>query len=237
MKPILLSKPVSAVTRAVACVTLACALSAPLMAKKSELPEVSSDGLHLVPDTKVYAVYAKQGIALGQYTKVKLLDCYVQFKDNYQREYNMDEIGLQGRISTQDMETIKQRLAEEFRKVFTEQLQKAGHQVVDEAGPDVLLLRPAIINLDVTAPDLMKSGRGNTYVNSAGQMTLYMELYDSASSELLARIIDPEAGQEGGFGFVASRVTNQREADLILRRWADLLGAHLSSAQQQVAGQ
>lgn len=219
-----------------ACVLLACALSAPLLAKE-KLPEVSSDGLHLVPDTKVYAVYAKPGLALGQYTKVQLLDCFVQFKDNYQREYNMDEIGLQGRISTQDMETIKQRLAAEFRKVFTEQLQQAGHEVVDDVGPDVLLLRPAIINLDVTAPDLMQSGRGNTYVNSAGQMTLYMELYDSASSELLARIIDPEAGREGGFAFVANRVTNKREADLILRRWADLLGTHLAAAQQQAVVQ
>jgi hypothetical protein len=212
-------------------VALACALSAPLAAK-TKLPEVSSDGLHLVPDTKVYAVYAKPGLTLGQYKKIMLLDCFVEFKENYQREYNMDEIGLQGRISTQDMETIKQRLAAEFRKVFTEQLQKAGHEVVDAVGPDVLLLRPAIVNLDVTAPDLMKSGRGNTYVNSAGQMTLFMELYDSASSELLARVIDPEAGQQGGFGFVANRVTNTREADQILRRWADLLGTHLAAAQQ-----
>jgi hypothetical protein len=149
-----------------------------------------------------------------------LLDCFVQFQKAPARlQHGRNR--LQGHISTQDMEAIKQRLAEEFRKVFTEQLQEAGHEVVDEAGTDVLLLRPAIINLDVTAPDLMKSGRGNTYVNSAGQMTLFMELYDSASSELLARIMT-EAGQQGGFGFVANRVTNTREADQILRRWADL---------------
>ena len=205
-------------------------------AANSKLPEVSSDGLNLVPDTKAYAVYAKPGTNLGQYDKVKLLDCYVQFVDNYQRDYNMNEVGLQGRVSTQDMENIKQGLAALFRQVFTEVLQKGGQQIVDDVGPDVLLLRPAIINLDVTAPDLMTAGMSRTYVTSAGQMTLYMEMYDSATSDLLVRVIDPQEGDRGGMGFQANRVTNSMEAKEILTRWATLLSKHLSAAQQQVAG-
>ena len=35
-------------------------------------------------------------------------------------------------------------------------------------------------------------------VASAGQMTLYLELYDSETSTLLARVIDPQAAREGG---------------------------------------
>ncbi|MGH8034963.1 MAG: DUF3313 family protein [Lysobacterales bacterium] len=191
-----------------------------------------------MPDTKAYAVYAKPGTSLAQYDKVKLLDCYVQFVDNYQREYNMNEVGLQGRISTQDMENIKQGLAAEFRKVFTEVLQKGGQQIVDDVGPDVLLLRPAIINLDVTAPDTMSAGMSRTYVTSAGQMTLYMEMYDSATSELLVRVIDPQEGDRGGgIGFQANRVTNTMEAKQILAQWATALSKHLSAAQQQAAAQ
>ncbi len=60
-----------------------------------------------------------------------------------------------------------------------------GFPVVDEAGPDVLLLRPALINVDVAAPDIMTAGMQNTYVRSAGAMTLYMEMYDSATSTLI----------------------------------------------------
>jgi hypothetical protein len=200
---------------------------------KEKLPEVSKDGLHLLKHTKVRVAYAKPGASLDQYTKVKILDCFVQFRKNYEREYNLNEVGLEGRITDKDIATIKTRLAAEFKKVFTKELTRAGHEVVDNAGPEVLLLRPAIINLDVTAPDTMRAGFSTTVVASAGQMTLYMELYDSASSTLLARVIDPQAGREGG---VANRVTNAAEANQILRHWADLLSKHLGDLKQNAAG-
>jgi Protein of unknown function (DUF3313) len=200
---------------------------------ENQLPQVSSDGLQLVPQSKVRALYVKPGVtSLAQYTEVKILDCFVQFEANYQRNYNMNEVGLEGRITTLEMDNITKNLSAEFTKVFTEEMVKSGHPVVDTTGPNVLLLRPAIINLDVTAPDLMTPGMSATFVASAGQMTLYMELYDSATSTLLARVIDPEAGQEGGIGMAANRVTNTAEADRILRRWAQLLISHLGEAQQ-----
>jgi hypothetical protein len=200
---------------------------------KDKLPEVSKDGLHLLKHTKVRVAYAKPGASLDQYTKVKILDCFVQFKKNYEHDYNLNEVGLEGRITNKDVATIKTRLAAEFKKVFTKELTRAGHEVVDNTGPEVLLLRPAIINLDVTAPDTMRAGFSTTVVASAGQMTLYMELYDSASSTLLARVIDPQAGREGG---VANRVTNTVEANQILRHWADLLSKHLGDLKQNAAG-
>ena len=56
-----------------------------------------------------------------------------------------------------------------------------GYPVVEEAADDVLLLRPAIVNLDVAAPETSRMSRGRSYVDSAGQMTLYIELYDSVT--------------------------------------------------------
>jgi Protein of unknown function (DUF3313) len=215
-----------------ACVFLALATTSTAWAK-DKLPEVSKDGLHLLEHTKVRVAYAKPGVSLDKYTKVKILDCFVQFEKNYEREYNLNEVGLDGRITDKDIATIKTRLAAEFKKEFTKVLTKAGHEVVDNSGPEVLLLRPAIINLDVTAPDTMRAGFSTTVVASAGQMTLYMELYDSASSELLARVIDPQAGRERG---VANRVTNTASADQILRHWADLLSKHLGDLKQNVPG-
>ena len=218
---------------------LACFLVAvmamPAALAKEKLPEVSKDGLHLLKHTKVRIAYAKPGATLDKYTKVKMLDCYVQFKKNWQRDYNMNEVGLQGRVTDKDTDRIKKTLAAEFSKVFTKVLTKAGHEVVDDVGPDVLLLRPAIINLDVTAPDLMTAGFSETYTASAGQMTLYMELYDSATNTLLARVIDPEAGQEGGIAMSANRVTNTAEADQILTHWAKLLSGHLGDVKQSPA--
>ena len=55
------------------------------MATKNELPLVSEDGLHLVPDSKMAIVYAEPGADLAQYQRVKLLDAYVAFKKNWER--------------------------------------------------------------------------------------------------------------------------------------------------------
>ncbi|MDX1556773.1 MAG: DUF3313 family protein [Xanthomonadales bacterium] len=199
------------------------------LAKKEELPEVSKDGLHLLKDTKVAVAYAKPGASLDGYTKVKILDCFVAFKQNWQRDYNMNEIGLEGRVTDKDAEQIKKNLAEEFNKVFADELTKNGYPVVDDVGSDVLLLRPALINVDVYAPDTNR-GWGHTLVKSAGEMTLYMELYDSATSTLLARVIDPQA-DDSAFAKQANRVTNRAAADRILRHWADMLAKHLGEVQ------
>jgi len=205
-------------------------LSGPVFAKE-DLPEVDSDGLHLVKKTKVRAAYIKPGTDLSQYSKVKLLDCYVDFVKDWEKDYNLNQIGLNGRIRDKDAEAIKKRLSDEFTKVFTEELTKKGFPVVDDVGPDVLLLRPALINVDVAAPDIMTAGMQTTYVRSAGEMTLYMEMYDSATSTLIARVVDPEADDDG-FAKQANRVTNKAAADRILRHWAELLAKHLGNETQ-----
>jgi hypothetical protein len=218
-------------TGVLACIFLSLTMT-PSAWAKDKLPEVSKDGLHLMKHTKVRVAYAKPGLNLEKYTKVKILDCFVQFKKNWERDYNLDEVGLEGRVTDKDMDGIKKRLAADFNKTFTKVLTKSGHPVVDETGDDVLLLRPAIINLDVAAPDLRTAGFQRTYVASAGEMTLYLELYDSATNTLLARVIDPEAGGNGGIAMQANRVTNTAEATRIMDRWAKLLSDHLGDVKQ-----
>ena len=128
--------------------------SVPALADKQQLPEVDEDGLHLLKDTKVAVAYARPGASLEPYTKVKLQDCFVEFRKNWQHDYNLEQIGLSGRVSDKDAEAIKKKLAEDFRTTFTDVLTREGHEIVDEAGPDVLLLRPALLNVDVAAPDI-----------------------------------------------------------------------------------
>ena len=74
----------------------------------------------------------------------------------------------------------------------------------------------------------MSAQISRTYVASAGQMTLYMEMYDSATSTLIGHVVDPEAGDTGGIAMAANRVTNSAEARRILHRWAKLLNDHLA---------
>jgi len=77
-------------------------------------------------------------------------------------------------------------------------------------------------------------GIQGTVVQSAGAMTLYMELYDSASSTLIARVVDPQA--DDGLAHMANRVTNKAAADVILRHWAELLAKRLGEATHKETG-
>lgn len=195
----------------------------------STLPEVSKDGLHLMKGTKAEIVYVKPGASLEGYTAVMLADCYVDFKKDWQKDYNMNEVGLQGRISDKDAEHIKKDLAAEFNKVFAEELTKKGHTVVDQPGDNVLLLRPALVNVVVNAPD-PRNEMGRTLVESAGAMTLYMDMFDSSTNDILVRVID-QRGDDESFAQRANRATNRAAADRIIRFWADLLSEQIGKVK------
>jgi len=199
---------------------------------KTDFPAVSHDGLHLMPDTKLRAVYMKPGADLSQYDRITLLDTYVAFRKNWQRDHNNEE-PFDQRVSDKDMKEIRERVAKEFIKEFTKVLStEGGHQVVTDAGDGVLILRPAIINLDINAPDTMSAGMSQTFVANAGSMTLYLELYDGKTQSIIARIIDPEAADNAGIAEVANRVTNTADFDRVLRRWAEILNKHLAEVKK-----
>ena len=207
-------------------------MAASLAVAKADLPAVSHDGLHLLPDTKLRAVYMKPGADLGEYDKVALLDTYVAFRKNWQRDHNNEE-PFDQRVSDKDMKEIRERVAKEFTKEFTKVLStEGGHQVVTDAGDGVLILRPAIIDLDINAPDTMSAGMSQTFVANAGSMTLYLELYDGKTQSIIARIIDPEAADNAGIAEVANRVTNTADFDRVLRRWAEILNKHLAQVKK-----
>jgi len=211
-------------------VALALVLSGAAHADKS-LPEVTHDGLHLVKHTKLRAVWMKPGARLDGYKEVALLACYVAFNKHWQSNYNEEAVDLNDMITDSDMKKIREELAAEFNKVFTQVLTEGGHKTVSSGGSGVLIVRPAIINLEVTAPDTMAPQMEANFSANAGQMTLYMELYDGKTGDIIARVIDPEADGDD-FWQVRNSVTNTADADRVLRRWATLLNDHLASVAE-----
>jgi hypothetical protein len=210
----------------IAVVSLACMMSA--VAAENTLPAMSPEGLKLVPKTKVSALYLREGANFSGYDKVTILDCYVAFRKDWLRDQNRTAAF---RVSDSDMMRIKTELAEEFKRVFSKRLTAKGEKVVTAAGTGVLILRPAIVNLDVAAPDTRDAGRTIRFTDVAGQATLFLELYDSVTNELLARVIDAEVAGENSLIKERNAVTNRAAADRMLSDWADLLGTFLQNAR------
>jgi hypothetical protein len=132
------------------------------------------------------------------------------------------------------MQKMKEGIAEEFKKVFSTVLAEGGYAVTDELASDVMVLRPALIDLKVTAPDV-DMNMNRTVVSSAGSMTLYMELFDAATSAKFAQVFDAQEVGDRSFGYVANRVTNRSELDRTLRSWAERLVKRLDEAHEATA--
>ncbi len=195
---------------------------------QQESAEFTVEGLQLIEDSNLALVYAQPGIDLRRYQRILLDEPYVAFKKNWQRTQNRFHAGW---ISNDDMTKIKSELSLLFMDVFSETLEEGGYELTLESDEDVLLIRPAIINLDVVAPDTGSPGIRRTYSETAGEMTLYMELYDSVSGELLAKALDRKEDRRTGFFEWQNRVTNRAAANRILRTWAGVLKEGLDDAR------
>ena len=196
-----------------------------------ELPETTIEGLVRVPDTKnIAVVYAEPGANLSQYKRVYLVEPYVAVKKNWQRDQNR---GYANKITTNDMNRIKANVAELFMEVFTEELQAGGYELATERAEDVLIVKPAIINLDVTAPDTMSAGRTRTYTQAAGSMTLYLELYDSETDDLLAKALDAKADRQSAFMQWQTGPANRAAGKRMMKPWAEALRNGLDRAREE----
>ncbi len=203
----------------VLCISLSQALAA-------ETDEISFDGLKPVEDASVAMAYIDPEADFSAFTRVMILEPYVAFRSNWQRDQNRSR---SRNIRARDMERIKTDVAALFKQVFAERLAADnGYEIVDEADYDVLLLRPAIIDLDISAPDIPTAGRSQTFTATAGAATLYIELFDSVNGNIIGRAADRQATRgRGGMVTWSNRVTNTAEARRMFGGWADQLRSFL----------
>ncbi|MFO8027679.1 MAG: DUF3313 family protein [Opitutales bacterium] len=203
----------------------------------SPYPDVSHDGLVRVEKSKADAVYRLPGTDLGAYTKVMLLEPQISFRKNWQQDTNSGRSF--NRISDREMVQMIDKGKRLLAEQFTRELEKGGYQVVDKAGPDVLAVKPAIIDLDVTAPD-PNNDAGiwvTTYSRGAGEATLQLELYDSVSRQLMVRAFDRKYDQGDGFDWRMPRTqaSNIQDARLAFSEWARMLVKGLKQARESRA--
>ena len=219
------------------CWVLACCtmLSSNAVAGEKDLPEVSVEGLQLVHGTKMAVVYAKPGADLSQYNRIYLVEPQVAFRKDWLKTQN--SIPNQT-VTTEDMQRIRTELAALFVEVFRQELQNnGGYVLVDGAADDVLIVRPAIIDLDVFSPDTPGTTGTRSAIASVGTMTLYMELMDSVTGDLLVKAYDNKYDRTRTHIQMQNRKRNEAAARDMLGAWAELLRLALDEARTTVRPQ
>jgi hypothetical protein len=202
---------------------------APAMAK-NDPPEVSIEGLELVDKNRRGELYADPDIDWSLYTQTMLDPATVAFRRHWQRDQNRS---YAFKIRAKDMERIKTEMSELFDEVFTKELsENGGYTITDQAGDNVMRIKPAIVDLDVYAPDTLNSaGRTTQFTESVGRMTLKLEIFDSVTGDLIAVASDRREAPRRGYMQWTTSVTNRAEAQRMLQRWARDLVKRLDEAR------
>jgi hypothetical protein len=197
-------------------------------ASKAELDKAMSyDGLQRISVKGVDLAYARPGATLAGYNRIMLEPIDVAFR----KDWNPTRTGSRIKLSAEERENIRTGVAKIVYDEFVNELQnKSGYQVVNEVGPDVLRVKAKIVNLYVNAPDTRTAGRSRTYTVSAGEMTIFAELYDSETGEVLARVADRREARGSGTLTLTNSVVNADEARSIASSWARILRNGLDKA-------
>jgi hypothetical protein len=197
-------------------------------ATKADLEQaMSHDGLRKTSVKGIDLAYARPGATLAGYSRIKLDPIEVAFR----KDWNPTKSGSMIKLSAENRESIRTAVAKIVYEEFAKELQnKSGYQLVNEVGPDVLRVKAHIVNLYVNAPDTRTAGPSRTYTVSAGEMTLFAELYDSETGEVLARVIDRNEARNSGMLTLTNSMTNADAAHSAASDWARILRNGLDNA-------
>lgn len=214
--------------------SLLLALPSPAVLANSNPPEVSIEGLVLVEKDNRGEIYADSEVDWSLFNQIQLQPATVSFRKNWQRDQNRYD---PWRVKNQDVERIKSGLSELFHDVFTEELSaNGGYKMTDSTGEDVMIINPRIVDLDIAAPDTRTTTRTISYTEQAGRMTLMLEIYDSLSGDLIAKLSHRQDAPRYGFMQWTTSVSNSAEARRMLQRWATALRERLDEARSKGKG-
>jgi hypothetical protein len=188
---------------------------------------MSHDGLERIQVKGISLAYKRPGATLAGYRRVKIDPVEVAFA----KDWNPTRTGSRLPLGAADREEIRTGLAKLVNEQFVKALAEKGrYPVVNESGADVLRLRIHIVNLYVNAPDSGSAGPSQSFAMSAGEMTLFMELFDSETGQILARVADRREGRSPNMMAMAGRVSNVAAAEDITAAWARIMRDALDRA-------
>jgi len=190
--------------------------------------EVTHDGLTRLDRTVLDAVWARTDIDLSSYSKVMFEGVGIEFRPvdgPYSGQAGTTSVRTTSRTEFQLDDKTKALVREEIGGAFVEELARSDkYEIVDAAGPDVLLVRAGLLDVVSRVPPT-PMGRSSVYLDSVGEATLVLELRDSTSDAILVRAVDRRAAGNATTGTVteSNRATNRAEVRRLGRRWANIV--------------
>jgi hypothetical protein len=194
-------------------------------------PTEAPAGLREVISPEFDIFYIKPGFQPGNYGRLMIAEPQVTMDDSWERKYSKE-------LSARDLQRIEADATRTLREQFGEKLAAGnGYTIVKGTGESdgaqqsggVLLLKPSMLDLQLNAPGSSTPAIKDEWIRSAGNATLYLDLYDGASGELLLRVIDRGEARDRLRFYEGNRAVNNMDLRLLIGRWAEALRKHLDS--------
>ena len=198
--------------------------SSPAATNKELDQALSRGGLQKIEVEGLDLAYARPGASLAAYKRVQLEPVQVEFRKS------KDPARPAARSSSAARSARRSGPTWPASSTKVRQLQKSQRLPGrEQPGPDVLRVKPKVLDLYVNAPDV-GPGRSRTLVSSAGEIALVADLADSTSGQVLARVADQRDASKGGRIYLVNGKVNEEEARKIAGGWAQILRKALDKA-------
>jgi hypothetical protein len=210
-----------AVLPIIATLSFGCASSAPTIDTGPDAV-VTFDGLHKVKGSRADEAWARPGLDLSGYSKIKLQSAGIEYRPGGEKRRSWK--ARTGGETYEVTESQKERLRTILAEAFRDELSKSDRfTLVKESGPDVLLIRGALLDVVSYVPS-EPVGRVDIFLRAVGEATLVLEIRDSITDAILVRAVDRKAAENiGGTLKKSTRVTNAAEVRRLAKRWASAL--------------
>lgn len=195
--------------------------SAPPSIDSSPTAEVTFDGLNEVLNSSADEAWARPGMDLSGYSKIMLQGAGIEYRPGGEsgRTYMARSRGGPYEVTEEQKARFEQLVSETFRE---EMARSERFEIVDQPGPDVLLIRGVLLDVVSYVPPDDIGGRVEVYLSSVGEATLVLEIRDSITNAIMARAIDRDAAESSTM-FNSNRVTNRSEVRRLVQGWARAL--------------
>ena len=192
--------------------------------------EISHDGLYRVDNARFDMVFVDPDADWARYDQILPGGALFEF-----RAVKKTPRTTAARVASTQQEfyiddKARARLEEEVGGIFDEELAKNQRFTYAETpGENVLIVRGALHDIVSRVPP-QYVGRSEIYLRSVGEATLIIEIVDSMSGEVLARVIERRSAERpGGQMMWSNPVTTWTEVRRLARIWASRLNEGLEA--------
>jgi len=191
---------------------------------------VGSDGLVQVPARTLDEVYVQPTLNLAQYRKVMVDPARFEFQKGWLKSIN-EQRDVQRWMMPDEQQRISTDAAAGLTDAVTAEFKGRGYEIVAAPGPGVLRLTPSATEVFLNAPDTQSPGI-QRYVThkDVGNATLNLEVRDSVSGALVARVVDQNTARENARFARTTDVSNQMWFGVLFAAWARNCATELETA-------